>query len=212
MKFGNILKTRGGRIAAVALPVGIVSASLLGGVAQGAVPVSFAVSGTSFTMGGSQLAGAQFSQYGGVAQLEDGTEKPVAIANIGEATISDLCQEIVMETPLGEVAMVITAGQGDSPVSANNLQIGMTDLAGDAVFGNVRIGTDASQVLTSAKGSAGDFAMDSDEITLTNFSQTAYTTTAGTLALTGMELAVVTDGSKSCGGGDAGDGGDDAAE
>lgn len=195
MKFTGILKSRGGRVALAVIPVGVVSAVLLGGVAQGAVPVSFLVSGTSFTMAGSQLAGQQFSQYGGVAKLEDGTELPVAIANIGDAEITDLCQEIVTDTPLGKVGMVITAGRGDTPVTATNLQIGMTELAGDAVFDNVRIGTDAAQVLTSAKGSGGDFAMDSDGITLKDFSQVAYTTTAGTLALTGMELKVVTDGS-----------------
>lgn len=198
MKITNILKSRAGRVTVVAVPVGIVSAVLMGGVAQGAVPVSFAVSGTSFTMGGSQLVGQKFSQYGGVAKLEDGTELPVAIANIGDATIADLCQEIVSDTPLGKVAMVITAGQGGNPVTATNLQIGMTDLAGDAVFSNVRIGTDAAQVLTDAKGSGGDFALDSEGITLDGFSQTAYTTTAGTLALTGMQLKVVTDGSSSC--------------
>ncbi|MER7796752.1 DUF6230 family protein [Microbacterium sp. NPDC096154] len=195
MKIKDIVKSRGGRAAVVAIPVGIVSAVLMGGVAQGAVPVSFSVSGTSFTMAGSQLLGEQFSQYGGYAKLEDGTEIPVAIANIGDAKIADLCQEIVTDTPLGKVGMVITAGKGGNPVTATNLQIGMTNLAGDAVFSNVRIGTDAGQVVTSAKGSGGDFAMDSDAITLTDFSQVAYTTTAGTLALTGMELKVVTDGS-----------------
>lgn len=188
-------KSRGGRIAMVAIPVGIASALVMGGVAQGAVPVSFSISGTSFTMGGTELDGTQFSQYGGVAKMQSGKEVPVAIANIGNATIANLCQSVVQDTPLGKVGLVITAGENGDPVKATNLQIGMTDLQGDAIFHNVRIGTDAGSVVTAAKGSPGDFAQDADGITLKNFSQVAYSTTAGTLALTGMHLKVVTDGS-----------------
>lgn len=198
MNFKSIVKSRGGRIAMVAVPVGIVAAVMVGGVAQGAVPVSFSISGTSFTMGGTELDGTSFSQYGGVAKLQDGKQEPVAIANIGSATIANLCQAVVQDTPLGKVGLVITAGQGGTPVTAKDLQIGMTDLKGDAIFHNVRIGSDAATVGTAAKGSAGDFAQDSDGITLNNFSQVAYSTTAGTLALTGMHMKVVTDGDYSC--------------
>jgi hypothetical protein len=195
MNFKSIVNSRGGRIAMVAVPVGIVAAVMVGGVAQGAVPVSFSISGTSFTMGGSELDGTSFSQYGGVAKLQDGKQQPVAIANIGSATISNLCQAVVQDTPLGKVGLVITAGDGSTPVTAKDLQIGMTDLKGDAVFSNIRIGADASTVVTNAKGSAGDFAQDSQGITLKNFSQVAYSTTAGTLALPGMHLKITTDGS-----------------
>ena len=194
MNFKRVVNSRGGRIALVAVPVGVVAACLMGGVAQGAVPVSFSISGTSFTMAGTELDGQQFSQYGGVAKLQDGKQEPVAIANIGTATISNLCQAVVQDTPLGKVGLVITAGQS-SPVTAKDLQIGMTDLQGDAVFSNIRIGADASTVITDAKGSAGDFAQDAQGITLKDFSQVAYSTTAGTLALPGMHLRVTTDGS-----------------
>ena len=179
----------------VAIPVGIASAIVVGGVAQGAVPVSFSISGTSFTMAGSALNGSDFSQYGGVAKLQSGKEEPVAIANIGSATITDLCQAVIQSTPLGKVGLVITAGDAGTPVKASNLQIGMTDLKGDATFTNIRIGADASTVITDAKGSAGDFGQDSQGILLKNFSQTAYSTTASTLQLTNMHMKVTTDGS-----------------
>ncbi|MCL2516291.1 MAG: DUF6230 family protein [Microbacteriaceae bacterium] len=198
MDLKRVVKSRGGRIALVAIPVGIAAAVVMGGVAQGAVPVSFSISGTSFTMGGTQLQGTGFSQYGGVAKLQDGKEVPVAIANITNATIANLCQSVITDTPLGKVGLVITAGGGSTPVKAQNLQIGMTDLKGDAIFHNVRIGSDAATVGTAAKGSPGDFAQDSDGITLNNFSQIAYSTTAGTLALTGMHMRVVTNGDYSC--------------
>jgi len=204
MKFPKVSKTlskatasHAGRITLVAVPVGIIAASLLGGVAQGAVPVSFAVSGSQFQIGASQLEGTGFSQYAGVATDSEGVEHTVAIANIKSATLSDLCQSVITETPLGTVGVLIKAGGGGNPATASDLQIGMTGLKGDASFGQIRIGVDASTVNTEAKGSAGDFAQDSDTISIKNLQQTAWSTQASVFTLTGMTLEL-TDGSQGC--------------
>ncbi|MBW8763096.1 MAG: cholesterol esterase [Microbacterium sp.] len=204
MKFPKVSKTlsratasHAGRITLVAVPVGIIAASLLGGVAQGAVPVSFAVSGSQFQIGASQLEGTGFSQYAGVATDTEGVEHTVAIANIKSATLSDLCQSVITETPLGTVGVLIKAGGGGKPATATDLQIGMTGLKGDASFGQIRIGVDASTVNTGAKGSAGDFAQDSDTISIANLQQTAWSTQASVFTLTGMTLEL-TDGSQGC--------------
>jgi len=204
MKFPKMSKTlskatasHAGRITLVAVPVGIIAASLLGGVAQGAVPVSFAVSGSQFQIGASQLEGTGFSQYAGVATDSEGVEHTVAIANIKSATLSDLCQSVITETPLGTVGVLIKAGGDGKPASASDLQIGMTGLKGDASFGQIRIGVDASTVNTEARGSAGDFAQDSDTISIENLQQTAWSTQASVFTLTGMTLEL-TDGSQGC--------------
>ena len=204
MKFPKLSKTlsratgsHAGRIALVAVPVGIITASLLGGVAQGAVPVSFAVSGSQFQIGASRLDGTGFSQYAGVATDTEGVEHTVAIANIKSATLSDLCQSVITETPLGTVGILIKAGGDGNPATASDLQIGMTGLKGDASFGQIRIGVDASTVNTEAKGTAGDFAQDSDTVSITNLQQTAWSTQASVFTLTGMTLEL-TDGSQGC--------------
>ncbi|OZB84473.1 DUF6230 family protein [Microbacterium sp. 13-71-7] len=186
-----------GRIALVAIPAGVVAAALMGGVAQGAVPVSFAVSGSQFQIGASQLEGSGFSQYAGVAKDTEGKEHTVAIANIKSATLSDLCQSVITDTPLGKVGVLIKAGGNGNPASASDLQIGMTGLKGDASFGAIRIGVDASTVNTEAKGSAGDFAQDADTVTIKNLQQTAWSTQASVFTLTGMTLEL-TDGSQGC--------------
>lgn len=186
-----------GRIILVAVPAALAAGLLMGGVAEGAVPVSFAVSGSQFQIGASKLEGTGFSQYAGVAKDTEGKEHQVAIANIKSATLSDLCQSVVTETPLGKVGVLIKAGGGNSPASASDLQIGMTGLKGDAAFGNIRIGVDASTVNTAAKGSAGDFAQDSGSISITNLQQTAWSTQASVFTLTGMSMDL-TDGSKGC--------------
>ena len=197
MKFRKLTGTHGGRILLVAVPVGIVSAVLMGGVAQGAVPVSFAVSGSQFQISASELDGTGFSQYAGVAPDTAGVNHQVAIANIASANLSDLCQSVVTDTPMGKVGLLITAGGGGTPATATDLQIGMTDLKGDSSFSNIRIGVDASAVNTNVKGAAGDFAQDSDGINIKNLQQTAWSTQASVFTLTGMHLEL-TDGSKGC--------------
>ncbi|UJP10761.1 DUF6230 family protein [Microbacterium sp. KUDC0406] len=196
-KFSKLTTTHGGRIALAAVPVGIAAAVLMGGVAQGQVPVSFAVSGSQFQISASQLEGTGFSQYAGVATDTEGGKHTVAIANIKSATLADLCQSVVTETPLGKVGVLIKAGGGDAPASASDLQIGMTGLKGDASFGHIRIGVDASTVSTKEKGTAGDFAQDADTVSIKGLQQTAWSTQASVFTLTGMTLEL-TDGSKGC--------------
>jgi hypothetical protein len=193
MKLSRLTRSRGGRVALAAVPATIAVSALMTGVAYGAVPVSFAVSGTPFKISASHLHGDGFSQYGGVAQEKSGAVHPVAIANIGTASLSDLCQSVVTDTPLGKLGLLINAGGGGHPATASDLQIGMTDLQGDATFHDIRIGVDASSVITNAKGTAGDFAQDASSLDIDDLKQTAWSTTAGTFTLTGMHLQL-TDG------------------
>ncbi|MDP5227986.1 MULTISPECIES: DUF6230 family protein [Arthrobacter] len=193
----RMASSHAGRITLVAVPAALAASVLMGGVAQGAVPVSFAVSGSQFQIAASQLEGTGFSQYAGVAKDTAGKDHTVAIANIKSATLADLCQAVTTDTPLGKVGVLIHAGGGGNPASASDLQIGMTGLKGDASFGKIRIGVDASTVNTDAKGSAGDFAQDSDTISIKGLQQTAWSTQASVFTLTGMSLEL-TDGSKGC--------------
>jgi len=193
MKFRSLTTKRAGRVALAAVPVGIAASLLMGGVANGAVPVSFAVSGSTFQVGASELDGTGFSQYAGVAQEKGGAQHPVSIANIGSADLHNLCQSVVSDTPLGKIGLLITAGAGKKPATATDLQISMTDLKGDATFNNIRIGVDASTVNTKAKGSAGDFAQDADSVVIKKLQQTAWSTQASVFTLNGLHLQI-TDG------------------
>jgi len=189
MKFTKLTGTHAGRIVLAAVPVALLSTVLMAGVANGAVPVSFAVSGGQFKISASQLDGTGFSQYGGVAKDgKTGAYHPVAIANIGTASLADLCQSVVADTALGKVGLLIGAGGGGKPATATDLQIGMTDLKGDATFGNIRIGVDAASVNTAAKGTAGDFAQDAATIKVAGLQQTAWSTQASVFTLNGMHL------------------------
>lgn len=190
MKFSSLTGSRGGRILMTAVPVAVALSLMGAGVANGAVPVSFAVSGSQFKIGASELDGTGFSQYSGVALEKSGKPHAVAIANIKTASLADLCQSAVSDTPLGKLGVLITAGGGGKPATATDLQLGMTDLQGDATFTNIRIGVDASSVNTTAKGEQGGFAQDADALKISGLKQTAWSTQAGTFALNGLHLQI----------------------
>jgi hypothetical protein len=194
MNLRSLTSKRAGRVALAAIPVGVVASLLMGGVANGAVPVAFTVSGGTFQVGASQLKGTGFSQYAGVVKQKDGTAHPVSVANIASAKLWNLCQSVVV--PGMPVGLKITAGGGGKPATASNMQIGMTDLKGDATFNNIRIGVDATTVNTSAKGSAGDFAQDADSVSIKNLQQTAWSTQASVFNLTGLHLQLT--GGETC--------------
>ncbi|GAB3803301.1 DUF6230 family protein [Humibacter antri] len=195
MKLRSLTAKRAGRVALAAIPVGIAASLLMTGVANGAVPVAFTVSGSTFQVAASQLDGTGFSQYAGTVTQKDGTSHPVSVANIATAKLYDLCQSVVV--PGMPVGLKITAGGGGTPATATNMQIGMTDLQGDATFNNIRIGVDASTVNTSAKGSVGDFAQDADSVEIKNLKQTAWSTQASVFNLAGLHLQL-TDGKTTC--------------
>ncbi|HVX07507.1 DUF6230 family protein [Humibacter sp.] len=191
MKLRSLAAKRAGRVALAAVPVGIAAALLMTGVANGAVPVAFTVSGSTFQVAASQLEGTGFSQYAGNVTLKDGSTHPVSVANIASAKLYDLCQSVAVPgMPMG---LKITAGGDGTPATASNMQIGMTDLQGDATFNNIRIGVDASTVNTDAKGTAGDFAQDADSVEIKNLKQTAWSTQASVFNLAGLHLQL-TDG------------------
>lgn len=203
MDFSSLTRTRARRVLLAAAPVAVATAVLGGGVAQGAVPVSFDISGVPFKISADALDGTGFSQYAGVAYEPGGRENgdasltnPVAIANIGHAELTNLCQSIVPEG--SDVGILISAGTAEGrPAVAENLQIAMTDLQGTATFSNIRIGVDAGTVSTATKGTAGDFAMDSDAIVIDGLKQVSWSTSASTFQLTDLHLQITTDG-KEC--------------
>ena len=189
MKLKKLTSTRRGRVALAAVPAAVAVTVLMGGVASGAVPVSFAVSGVPFQVGASDLEGDGFSQYSGVAVDADGKQNPVAISAIHTAELHDLCQSVSI--PGAPVGLKITAGNDPKhPATADNLLIGMTDLKGDATFSNIRIGIDASRVRTTAKGTQGDFAQDASHVSIKGLQQTSLSTQAGTFTLNGLHLFI----------------------
>jgi hypothetical protein len=166
----------------------VIVGALGAGIATGAVPVSFAVSGVQFKVTADKLVGTDFVQYGSIVQEKNGTPHAVAVSEIGSADLTNLCQSVAQPTPIGTVVLKLTAGGGATPAHADNLLIDMTQLSGDATFTRINIGQDASTL--SSKGQVGGFGQGADKVVINNLSQTAWATTAGTFTLPGLSLGL----------------------
>jgi len=196
-------RTRWRRFAAVCLPAAVLGATLMAGVANGAVPVVVTVNaaGGTFKVSADSLDGGPFSQYSGLITTKEpmdfppfpqGTRGVVATA-IDDATLKNLCQSVKVEPLPGivpPVSLLIRAGQGANEVRAHDLFIGLDALSGNAEFTNLDIGVDASTVKTIKKGNPGDGAQQADRIVITDLKQRAYTTHAGTFTLEGLTLSL----------------------
>lgn len=191
-------RTRWRRFAVVVLPAAALAGGIVFGMANGAIAASFSVSGKSFKVSADRLEGTGFAQYGGLA-LEDkanptdilGKAHPVATAAIASATLTNMCQSVRVAGP---ISMVIKAGtQPGSPVRATDLLIDMTELRGDATFTKIDIGRDASTLDAAGpkgKGQAGSFGQQAEKVVIKNLKQTAWSTSAGTFELNGLNLRV----------------------
>jgi hypothetical protein len=83
--------------------------------------------------------GTGFEQFGGIASQAGGPQHPVAVSVIRNATLRSLCQSVAV----GPFTLVLPAGTGTTPVSADNLMVDADQLSGNATFTNIAIGQDA---------------------------------------------------------------------
>ncbi|MER6265121.1 DUF6230 family protein [Streptomyces sp. NPDC059688] len=186
-------RVRARRAAVMAVPATLVLAGLAVLTAQGALGVQFAISGMPFTVTATELDGTGFEQFGGLDTMADGSPNAgdtggqvlVVTSAIKNATLTKLCQSV----DLGGTNLLITAGSGAEKVSATDLTTDSTELTGDAAFGNIEIGNDAS-TLTKAgvKGPIGVFSQQADTVRIAHLRQTNYATTAGVFKLPGLKL------------------------
>jgi len=184
-------KVRWKRFTALMVPALAGAGVLIGLTASGSIASSFAVSGQSFKISADTLQGKGFAQYGGVDSSKNGKKHPVALSVIGSAKLHNLCQSVLMDTPMGKLTLLVKAGGGGTPASADNMVVDASQLSGNATFKNIEIGRDASTIDTvNKKGPAGMFAQQADTVTIKNLKQTAWGVNAGTFRLQGLNLSI----------------------
>jgi hypothetical protein len=169
------------------IPAAAVSAILVGLTATGSIAASISVSGNAFEVTATQLRGTGFEQYGSIVSQTNGTQHPVAVSAIRTATLSNLCQSVAV----GPFTLVLRAGGGGTPVSADNLVVDADQQSGNASFGNIAIGQDASTLNQDPgnAGAVGGFGEQAATITIDNLRQHTWLTTAGTFTLPGLSLS-----------------------
>jgi Family of unknown function (DUF6230) len=195
-------RTRWKRFGIAFVPAVAAGAALAIMVANGALAVSFAVSGSQFKVSADRLTGDGFSQFGSIDHGTSSTDLHAVVVSVidDNAELTNLCQSVSIPIPgplqpiLGSHKIIkISAGGGNNPATADNLVVDMTQLdASQASFGNMRIGQDASTLgvdpLVSPDPAPGTFAQASDTVDIRNLQQTAWATTAGTFTLPGLSL------------------------
>ncbi|MFC8007768.1 DUF6230 family protein [Streptomyces olivaceus] len=183
------------RAAVLAVPAAVVTATLAVLTAQGALGVQFAISGMPFTVTATELDGNGFAQFGGLDNMAEGSPNAgdtggqvlVVTSVIENAKLTKLCQSV----DLGGTNLLITAGDGNTRVSANDLTTDSTFLSGDASFNNIEIGNDAGTLDKAGpkgRGPIGVFSQQADTVHIKNLRQTNYATTAAVFKLPGLKL------------------------
>ena len=154
------------RFALILVPAAVITATLVGLTANGAIAASISVSGQEFLVTSTQLNGTGFEQFGSQISGPKGTQ-PVVVSAIHSATLSHLCQQV----KVGGVTLTLHAGDGSTPVSASNLIVDASSQTGSqAVFHNIVIGQDASTLNEDpgTTGGGGAFGEQADSITIDN--------------------------------------------
>jgi hypothetical protein len=199
--------TKWKRFALVMVPTVGIAGAMTVAMANGVLASSFAVSGQQFKVSADSLDGQTFAQSGDVIIDANGKAHAVAVAGIKSATITNMCQSVVVPVPvLGNLSIILRAGGGGTPVSATDLVLDTDQVDADATFSGVTIGASAGDIAkkTGIQGfekhtgnpdgsvtpfAAGDFGQVVDHAVLTGVRQTAYSTTAGTMALKGLSIS-----------------------
>lgn len=199
------------RFTLAALPAAVAAGALLFGVAAGAFPAKFHVSGQEFKVSADKLDGTSFVQYPDWDTTlpenpqTEGANLPVARSVIGSASLTNLCQSVKMPDRalapfpgVDQIVLRIEAGGGDKPATAEDLAIGLTELSGDATFTNIQIGNDARDISDGPAQLSGLFGQRSDRVEIDGLQQVAYSTSAGTFRLNGLSLRVMVDDGGEC--------------
>ncbi|NEB06060.1 DUF6230 family protein [Streptomyces sp. SID13726] len=205
--------TRWKRFAVVMVPSVAAAACVGVGLAQGALAASFSVSGQQFKVHVDKLHGDGFAQYGGIDTVytstagDKQTQVPVAISSFDDATLTKMCQSVKTTIPVINKTFYLrldAGGDPNKPVTAHNLYIDMSQLDADAKFTNIDIGvalkdkTRGPAVKDTASTLPGGFAQQAESADLTNVDQTAWATSAGTFALSGLSMKLGTSADMEC--------------
>ncbi|GAA2268228.1 hypothetical protein GCM10010145_48470 [Streptomyces ruber] len=123
----------------------------------------------------------------------------VAVAAIGRATLTDVCQSSVTRTPFGALTLVIRSGRG-TPVEATGMVIDLQQVTGDLRFGQVQMGRDAATLDASppTHGAPGAYGQQAKTFGITRMRMDAWSLAAGSFSLRDASMSI-RPGARPCG-------------
>ncbi|WP_283136008.1 DUF6230 family protein [Rhizohabitans arisaemae] len=186
-------RVRWKRFAVIAAPVVAMTSALVGATAQGVIGASFVVSGHTFKLFSGELRGRGISLAPGVVRTKKGQVIPVIVTGIRRAEITDLCQSVLVRTPVGTVTLRITGGRDGNEVTAENLVIDVAAARAAAFLRGLQEGRDASTLdeVPGVRGPAGAFGSQARAVVLRDVRLSAWAVTAATFSLPDLSLKLV---------------------
>jgi len=139
-----------------------------------------------------------FDYFAGVDRRFSTYRSDSEVSAINQAELTKLCQSV----SLGGINLKITAGDADKKVQARALVVDSDLISGDADFGNINVGQDAStfdKVTDPAtgktiKGGEGVFGQQADTVDIDNLRQNNYATTAAKFTLPHLRMSFTSSG------------------
>jgi hypothetical protein len=188
------------RFTAMLLVSSAVGFALVVMTARGVIAAQFSISGIPFTVTATELRGTGFEQFATLDEMAPGSPNEgdtggqlvLVVSAIDSATLTNLCQSI----DLGGLNLKITAGDAGTPVSARRLVVDSDVVQGNASFGDINIGQDASTLtaVPGVTGNIGVFGQQARTVTITNLRQNNFATTAATFTLPNLHLRFTSEG------------------
>ncbi|MFI1970668.1 cholesterol esterase [Streptomyces cinnamoneus] len=180
------------KAALVALPAVAAVAAMAVAMGEGVLASSFAVSGQAFQVSSSRLTSKGLVSFVDVDRSADGRGHATALLGVGDATLTDICQAARVNTPLGTVVFSLRAGGEAGNVMVSNLVLHSEDLMGDARFGEVQLGRDASTLdqVPGVRGAPGQFGLQAASVTVSGVRSHTWSVTGGDFRLKGLRLDV----------------------
>jgi len=186
-------RVRWKRFVLALVPVAVTTSALVGATAQGVIGATFVVSGSSFKLYTGELRGQGFTLAPRVVRNKQGRTIPVVATGIRRGVSTDLCQSVLMKSPLGTVTLRITGGRGGNRVAVENMVIDVAEWQSGATFRNLELGRDASTLteVPGGRGPAGGFGGQGSGITLRDVRLTGWAVTAATFSLPDFSIDIV---------------------
>ncbi|WP_254715803.1 DUF6230 family protein [Actinomadura sp. NAK00032] len=153
------------------------------GMAQGTVPVSFALSGRRMQVSADRLSGQGFGLYPAVVRSADGERHQVLSLTMRSAAVYGLCQSSVVDTPLGRYVVRLSSRE---PSQVKGLTISARSIDADVEFGSLVLNKDARAL----GGGAGDYGVGALGFTVRNVKVDSWMVTGGTFQVTGLKVAI----------------------
>lgn len=188
---GTVWKRAIGMFVVCMVAVGVLAFALIVGL----IPVSFGIGGNPIQLTIAKLEGARMTAYVGSDPSVQEGGKAGAIAALEGGEMHEMCLSTVLDLPVvDELTIIIRSGES-TPIPFGKMTAFADSMGIDGVVvKDVQLGLDGSGLSANdlVRGPDGSWALQMDNVTVTNLVATGEQADVGTLRLRGLGLELKT--------------------